>query len=74
MMSAAVSGLPAIRRTPTPTWNSVMGGTLPDAGPNDQARAWIGAIPRDGTYYVLLARDAAAAPAPSAYNLTFSLQ
>lgn len=52
----------------------VMGGTLPDAGPNDQARAWIGAIPRDGIYYVLLSRDAAAAPAPSAYNLTFSLQ
>ena len=52
----------------------VTGGTLPDAGPADQARAWIGAIPRDGTYYVLLARDPGAAPARSAYNLTFSLQ
>lgn len=52
----------------------VTGATLPDAGPADQARAWIGALPRDGVYYVLLARDAAAAPAPSAYNLTFGLQ
>ena len=52
----------------------VMGGTRPDAGPSDQARAWIGAIPRDGVYYVLLSRDAAAATSPAAYTLSFSLQ
>lgn len=52
----------------------VTGATLPDAGPADRATAWIGALPRDGVYYVLLARDPAAPPAPAAYNLTFSLQ
>ncbi len=52
----------------------VAGGTLPDAGPADGAQAWIGAIPRDGTYFVLLSRAAAAPPAPAAYNLTFSLR
>ena len=51
----------------------VSGGTLPDAGPNDQAQAWVGAIPRDGTYFVLLARAPASA-GPAAYNLTFSLK
>jgi len=26
----------------------ITGKTLPDAGPNDNAQAWVGAIPRDG--------------------------
>ena len=52
----------------------VAGGTLPDAGPGDQAQAWIGAIPRDGTYSVLLSRAPAVPAAPAAYNLTFSLR
>jgi hypothetical protein len=30
----------------------ITGKTLPDAGPNDNARAWIGAIPRDGKYLI----------------------
>ena len=51
----------------------VSGGTLPDAGPTDNATAWIGAIPRDGNYLILVTmRTAAAAPSP--YNLTVSLQ
>ena len=28
----------------------ITGRTLPDAGPSDNARAWVGAIPRDGKY------------------------
>jgi hypothetical protein len=52
----------------------VTGGTLKDAGPADRAQAWIGAIPRDGVYPVLLTRDPAVPAAPTAYNLTFSLQ
>lgn len=50
----------------------VTGGTLPDAGPGDAARAWIGAVPRDGNYPILVTRSASAGPGP--YNLTVSLQ
>ena len=51
----------------------VKGRTLPDAGPSDNAKAWIGAIPRDGNYLVLVTMGpGAAAPAP--YSLTVSLQ
>ena len=52
----------------------VTGGTLPDAGPTDNATAWIGAIPRDGNYLILVAMRPAAAATPSPYNLTVSLQ
>lgn len=52
----------------------VSGGTLPDAGPTDNATAWIGAIPRDGNYLILVTMRPAAAAAPSPYNLTVSLQ
>ncbi len=52
----------------------VTGGTLPDAGPSDNATAWIGAIPQDGNYLVLVTMRPAAAPTPSPYNLTVSLQ
>ena len=52
----------------------VTGPTRPDAGPTDNAQAWIGAIPRDGSYLVLLSRQPAAAPSVGAYNLTFSLR
>jgi hypothetical protein len=52
----------------------VTGGTLPDAGPSDNATAWIGAIPRDGNYLILVAMRPAAAATPSPYNLTVSLQ
>ena len=52
----------------------VSGGTLPDAGPTDNATAWIGAIPRDGNYLILaVMRPGPAAPS-SPYNLTVSLQ
>ncbi len=56
----------------------VTGRTLPDAGPNDNAKAWIGAIPRDGNYLILVTMGPAASgsgtPAPIPYNLTVSLQ
>ncbi|MBI2736371.1 MAG: hypothetical protein HYX38_07480 [Rhodospirillales bacterium] len=52
----------------------VSGGTLPDAGPADNATAWIGAIPRDGNYLILVTMRAAATATPSPYNLTVSLQ
>lgn len=52
----------------------VSGGTLPDAGPTDNATAWIGAIPRDGNYLILVTMRAAATATPSPYNLTVSLQ
>jgi hypothetical protein len=51
----------------------VTGGTLPDAGPTDNATAWIGAIPRDGNYVILVAMHASATATPSPYNLTVSL-
>jgi hypothetical protein len=52
----------------------VTGRTLPDAGPADNAQAWIGAIPGDGSYLVLLARQPASTHPVPAYNLTFSLR
>lgn len=52
----------------------VTGGTLPDAGPSDNATAWIGAIPQDGNYLVLVAMRPAPTPTQSPYNLTVSLQ
>ena len=52
----------------------VTGGTLPDAGPTDNATAWIGAIPRDGNYLILVAMRSAATATPGPYSLTVSLQ
>ena len=52
----------------------VSGGTLPDAGPADNATAWIGAIPRDGNYLILAAMRPGPAGPPGPYNLTVSLQ
>ena len=52
----------------------VSGGTLPDAGPSDNATAWIGAIPRDGNYLILVAMRPGAMATPSPYNLTVSLR
>ncbi|SEO24231.1 hypothetical protein SAMN02990966_01330 [Rhodospirillales bacterium URHD0017] len=52
----------------------VSGGTLPDAGPTDNATAWIGAIPVDGNYLILVALRVAAAATPGPYNLTVSLK
>lgn len=56
----------------------VNGRTLPDAGPKDKAKAWIGAIPRDGNYLILVTMGPGAAgssaAAPSPYSLTVSLQ
>ncbi len=52
----------------------VSGGTLPDAGPTDNATAWIGAIPLDGNYLILVAMRPAATATPSPYNLTVSLR
>ena len=51
----------------------VTGRTLPDAGPNDNAKAWIGAIPRDGNYLILVTMGPGAS-APTSYSLTVSLQ
>jgi len=51
----------------------VTGGTLPDAGAADNATAWVGAIPRDGNYVILVAMRASATATPSPYNLTVSL-
>ena len=52
----------------------VTGGTLPDAGPTDNATAWIGAIPVNGNYLILVAMRIAAAATPGPYNLTVSLK
>ena len=52
----------------------VSGGTLPDAGPADNATAWIGAIPRDGNYLILAAMRPGPAGPLGPYNLTVSLQ
>ncbi|MFZ5782352.1 MAG: hypothetical protein ACOY4R_19310 [Pseudomonadota bacterium] len=51
----------------------VHGRTLPDAGPTDDARAWIGAIPRDGNYLILVGM-AANASAAGPYTLEVALQ
>jgi len=49
----------------------ITGSTLPDAGPSDNAKAWIGAIPQDGSYLIAVG-GSGSAPAP--YSLTVSLQ
>ena len=46
----------------------ITGTTLPDAGPNDNAQAWVGAIPRDGKYLITVGTGPAgrARPPPTA--------
>ena len=51
----------------------VTGRALPDAGPSDNAKAWIGAVPRDGNYLILVAMSAGGGSAPAPYNLAVSL-
>jgi hypothetical protein len=50
------------------------GKTLPDAGPNDNAQAWVGAIPRDGNYLITVGAGPSGPIAPTPYSLTVSLQ
>lgn len=54
---------------------AINGRTLPDAGPGDNAKAWIGAIPRDGNYLVVVVAPAVGSPTvPTPYALTVALQ
>jgi hypothetical protein len=52
----------------------ITGKTLPDAGPNDNAQAWVGAIPRDGNYLITVSAGPSGPVAPTPYSLTVSLQ
>jgi hypothetical protein len=52
----------------------ITGKTLPDAGPADNARAWIGALPRDGKYLIAVGGGPGGLVAPTPYGLTVSLQ
>jgi hypothetical protein len=52
----------------------ITGRTLPDAGPNDNAQAWVGAIPRDGNYLIAVGAGPSAPITPTPYSLTVSLQ
>jgi hypothetical protein len=52
----------------------ITGKTLPDAGPNDNAQAWVGAIPRDGKYLITVGAGPSGPVVPTAYSLTVSVQ
>jgi hypothetical protein len=52
----------------------ITGRTLPDAGPNDNAQAWVGAIPRNGNYLITVSAGPSGPVAPTPYSLTVSLQ
>lgn len=52
----------------------VAGRALPDVGPSDNAKAWIGALPREGNYLILVTLGAGTATAPFPYSLTVALQ
>jgi hypothetical protein len=52
----------------------VTGPTLPDAGPGDNAQDWIGAIPRDGNYLILVGQAPGGPPTPTPFNLVVTLQ
>jgi hypothetical protein len=52
----------------------ITGKTLPDAGPNDNAQAWVGAIPRDGKYLITVGAGPSGPMAPTPYSLTVSMQ
>jgi len=51
----------------------IQGKALPDAGPDDNAKAWVGALPRSGNYVIAVAM-ADKGPVVSPYSLTVSLQ
>jgi hypothetical protein len=52
----------------------ITGRTLPDAGPGDNAQAWVGAIPRDGNYLITVGGGPSGPSAATPYSLTVSLQ
>ena len=52
----------------------VNGATLPNAGPAANAKAWVGAIPRDGNYLITVGSAGGGPPAPTPHSLTVSLQ
>jgi hypothetical protein len=52
----------------------ITGKTLPDAGPNDNAQAWVGAIPRGGNYLITVGAGPSGPVAPTPYSLTVSVQ
>ena len=52
---------------------AIRGRTLPDAGPDDHAKAWVGAISRSGTYLIAVTMAEAGAVL-SDFSLTVSLQ
>jgi hypothetical protein len=62
------------RSRPAAAGPLITGKTLPDAGPNDNAQAWVGAIPRDGKYLITVGAGASGPAAPTPYSLTVSLQ
>jgi hypothetical protein len=51
----------------------IRGRTLPDAGPDEHAKAWVGAISRSGNYLIAVTMDESG-PVLSAYDLTVSRQ
>jgi hypothetical protein len=51
----------------------IQGRTLPDAGADDNAKAWVGALPSSGTYLIAVYMTDTG-PALSPYSLTVSLQ
>ena len=52
---------------------ALRGETLPDAGPDDNAKAWVGTISRSGSYLIAVAMGEGGGVL-SDYNLTVSLQ
>ena len=52
----------------------IEGKTLPGAGASDNAKAWVGAIPRDGNYLIAIDVAGGAGSGPTPYGLTVSLQ
>jgi hypothetical protein len=52
----------------------ITGKTLPDAGPNDNAQAWVGAIPRGGNHLITVGAGPSGPVAPTPYSLTVSVQ
>ena len=51
----------------------IQGKALPDAAPDDNAKAWVGALPRTGNYLIAVAM-ADGGPVLSPYSLTVSIQ
>jgi hypothetical protein len=51
----------------------IRGPTLPDAGPDDHAKAWVGTLPRSGNYLIAVTM-VETGPVLGDYSLTISLQ